>query len=885
MMFAPLMVRRDLAPRSTTDVWCQLEASRVGAVTSDCRRPAAEPRIPNPQKTPAMNEDLLVARLVPTQVRRTAFLWLNLAMLALLSTHGMAAEEGKSEGAPVAASALASGNTATASDIQPAQARSSGSSRARRTPPVSPYPETSRSEAAEHWEREGIIVEPLPAERPGLHRKTTPLPPAKAATEHQCDLDPLAEVQGRGLIDHILRSPATCLTSLLETQPPSLRSAAFRMANMLAVAEEAKILGAGYRGENTEDIRRLILYLRAGHYNRFYAELALDWDDDGDDRRRVDDASMEAADALFQNERFLALDGDAHGTVATEAFNLTHHLDISRYIAVYRDWLSRLSPERLQSDEMATATNRIFAALFRGHYEFYLGSVWKRSFVAAIASDFDLVHLLTATALAPGYDRGRLYIQENAGRELAHMLQHEGLPIYTSVVTGLRSILEHYDVLGEGVSIHLITARVIDDLEKCHVFDTCDLRERVEAAVLRHTYRCPQVPVTIRAQALPEVGLAAACEQLLPVNRRFHRLLGTRNDDPVASDLNDQLHVIVFEDSENYRTYSRFLFGNPTNNGGIYREGNPSDSDNIPLVFVYEAFWARDPSRDFYPVLSLDHEYVHYLDGRFVKRGAPWDYGSQIVGWAEGLAEYVSLWLGSPLSGNGHYIRDLIRETRRPPNLTRILTVTYRDSVELVYGWGHLAVRFLFEQHPTEVQEIVRMLRAGRYDDWRRYIGSLAKYEREFARWLDVVKDLWLVEVVFREPVSTQEGQTAVNLHNYFVDIDGHFVASDGEDVLFFSAGVESGDDVAAVAIRDAVLVIRPLSPGVATVWVSARYRGFVWRQSFELVVTDQCPAFLCRSTASAWRWALPVGQGEAEVGAVGGVGAAVARSQAESDP
>ena len=299
-MFAPDGFEKDLALRSTTDVWCQLEGSRVGGVTSCCRCPAAKPVSRTHRRLPTVNEELLSARLVFTQVRRTAVAWLVLAMLALLSTKALSAEEGKPE-APAAASAPASGDTATASDIQPAQARSSGTSGARRTPPVSPYPETSRSEAAEHWEREGIIVEPRPAERPRLHRKTTLLPPAKAATEHQCDLDPLAEVQGRGLIDHILRSPATCLTSLLETQPPSLRSAAFRMANMLAVAEEAKILGAGYRGENTEDIRRLLLYLRAGHYNRFYAELALDWNDDGDDRRRVDDASMEAADVLFQN--------------------------------------------------------------------------------------------------------------------------------------------------------------------------------------------------------------------------------------------------------------------------------------------------------------------------------------------------------------------------------------------------------------------------------------------------------------------------------------------------------------------------------------------------------------------------------------------------------
>ena len=137
-----------------------------------------------------------------------------------------------------------------------------------------------------------------------------------------------------------------------------------------------------------------------------------------------------------------------------------------------------------------------------------------------------------------------------------------------------------------------------------------------------------------------------------------------------------------------------------------------------------------------------------------------------------------------------------------------------------------------------------------------------------------------MAEIILREPVSTQEGQTSVNLLSYFMLLE-----RDNEEVIFtFTANVESGDDVVTVMVRDAALVIRPLSPGVATVQVSARYRGFVWQQSFEVAVTDECPAYLCRSTPSAWRWALPLGQGDgAQIRGGEGTGANGEAAETES--
>ncbi|MFP3344697.1 collagenase, partial [Halomonas sp. SIMBA_159] len=77
-------------------------------------------------------------------------------------------------------------------------------------------------------------------------------------------------------------------------------------------------------------------------------------------------------------------------------------------------------------------------------------------------------------------------------------------------------------------------------------------------------------------------------------------------------DYNDSVEVIVFNTNADYVSYSNFLFGNTTNNGGQYLEGNPANPDNQARFVAYRNEYAEG-----YSILNLEHEYVHYLDGRF----------------------------------------------------------------------------------------------------------------------------------------------------------------------------------------------------------------------------------------------------------------------------
>ncbi|KGK68052.1 collagenase, partial [Vibrio vulnificus] len=127
------------------------------------------------------------------------------------------------------------------------------------------------------------------------------------------------------------------------------------------------------------------------------------------------------------------------------------------------------------------------------------------------------------------------------------------------------------------------------------------------------------------------------CRKLNDKEVDFHTVAKT-NQQPVPDDNSDKVDVIVFKTKDDYSTYSSFLFGNTTNNGGQFLERDPSQANNVPRFVAYQNGWDDD-----FSILNLEHEYVHYLDGRFNQYG---DFHTtmregHIVWWLEGFAEYM----------------------------------------------------------------------------------------------------------------------------------------------------------------------------------------------------------------------------------------------------
>lgn len=135
----------------------------------------------------------------------------------------------------------------------------------------------------------------------------------------------------------------------------------------------------------------------------------------------------------------------------------------------------------------------------------------------------------------------------------------------------------------------------------------------------------------------------------------------------VADDYNEKLNVIIFSDRYDYQRYSSFLFGNRTDNGGIYLEGNPDSLDNKAMLIVYN-------DNENGVILNLEHEYTHYLDGRYNLKGSFIENLSHgyIVWWLEGFAEYLHY-------GNNYFQAIELTSIENLP-LSHIFSTSYNDD-------------------------------------------------------------------------------------------------------------------------------------------------------------------------------------------------------------
>ena len=111
-----------------------------------------------------------------------------------------------------------------------------------------------------------------------------------------------------------------------------------------------------------------------------------------------------------------------------------------------------------------------------------------------------------------------------------------------------------------------------------------------------------------------------------------------------------------------------------------------------------------------------------------------------------------------------------------------------------------------------------------------------------------VVEALQSKAITLRDAVSTEEGETAINLASYF---SGPALS----DVEFTVAS--NKPDVARVAVRDGRLIITAVAAGEAEVTVRTDYYGRQTTQTFTVTITDDCPAYLCRGFFNGWRWLL----------------------------
>jgi microbial collagenase len=556
----------------------------------------------------------------------------------------------------------------------------------------------------------------------GIAAKTNGL--ASATTPACKDMDKLASYSGSALADYIVALPDYECHYGLFSLTPAQAAKAYSAANFQAVADRFVQEAASYNASNIKLVN-LLIYLRAGYYlasgNVMPAPAA----------GLITTLRTPIKNLLDGNQLFVQ--NNAGSSTAGETLKLVNNMNDEVYFLptmktlVQRYTNSASQPQAanalLQSSASGGFTG-VLTLIFYAHYRTG-GAALLQSDLSYPTALNNFVTQNKSTLLGSSAS----YQLNDALNEAYRFMQYPTL--LPSIKPMVQATLNNASMTGADSDLWLAAAESVKyyDNPHCADYGTCNYETKLADAVLKNSFTCSP-SIKIRAQDMTVEQMKNSCDMLASEENYFHTMLQS-NRKPVANDLNTSLELVVFDDYTNYSKYAGAIYGISTNNGGMYLEGDPASPTNQARFIAHEASWLRPA----FSVWNLEHEYVHYLDGRFDMAG---DFGAgtvkPTVWWIEGVAEYLSL-------KNKNQTAIDVGKTGAYP-LSTIFGNTYsmNDYVPRAYRWGYLATRFMVEKHRPDVDKAVGYFRVGDYTSYQTYMDGIGKkYDTEFANWAQTV--------------------------------------------------------------------------------------------------------------------------------------------------
>ncbi|WP_234376817.1 collagenase [Streptomyces sp. TP-A0356] len=522
---------------------------------------------------------------------------------------------------------------------------------------------------------------------------------------------------GSALVSFVKASTIDCIDSLFAVTGTDA-DGVFRESQMVTVANAFTSAARRYDGDNSAHVWQLVLFLRAGYYVQFN-----DPSDTGPYGAALGTATARGLDAFFARRHATDVTS-ANGDVLGDVVILTDSADLqARYLDVYRRLLNGYNSSYDAVDSMVAAVNDVYTPLWRGN--------WNATYVTAVTADPRIIGTLKTFALHHMnlLRTDRAYLDSNAGMNLTRYVEHPALQARIRPLA--KGLLAASKITGPTAQLWVAVATQADyyDRARCSYYGVCDLAGQLTRAALPLTHACDATH-TIRAQSLTAADLDAACASVSGQDPYVHALV--KDEGPIPGQYVSTIQLVVFASRTDYRTYAGAIFGVSTDNGGITLVGDPADPHNQPLSIMYQkeyedGFVAR--------IWNLNHEYTHYLDARDDMRG---DFAQQTtvpdVWWIEGLAEYVSY--GYRRVTDDQAVTEAGKHTY---TLSTLFQNTYANSdVTRTYPWGYLAVRYMFEKHPADIQRMLAHFRVGDYP------GGYAVYSSDIGTRYDADFDTWL---------------------------------------------------------------------------------------------------------------------------------------------
>nr|WP_314861834.1 collagenase [uncultured Undibacterium sp.] len=542
---------------------------------------------------------------------------------------------------------------------------------------------------------------------------------APAPTAACKDVTTMASYSGAALANYLVSLPDPECTYGLFSLTASQGTGIYSASNMNAVASRFTQEAGSYNATNIALVN-LALYLRAGYFlasgNTIPAPSATVM------------TNLRAPIKQLIDGNALYASNSAWGNTASEVFKLVTNLnDEAYYLPSVKNVFVRFTntasnpnaSNGLMQSSAAGAFTGALTVMFYAHDRANAASIIQNISYPTALNNF-VVNNKSALL-----NTSNAYQLNDAENEAFRFMKYAAL--LPSVKPMVKNQLATSSMTGADSDLWLNAASAVEyyDTANCAEYGTCNYKTQLANIVLKTSYTCSP-SVKIRAQDMTTAQLQDSCNILGAGEGYFHTMLVT-NQQPVANDNNKSLELVVFDDYTNYSKYAGVLYGITTDNGGMYLEGNPADVNNQARFIAHEASWLRPA----FVVWNLEHEYVHYLDGRFDMAG---DFGAGVekptIWWIEGVAEY--------LSHKNNYQEAIDAAKTGTYKLSTIFGNTYSmsDYVARAYRWGYMAVRFMNEKHRNDVDAIVAKFRVGDYSGYQAYMANIGtKYDAEFAAW------------------------------------------------------------------------------------------------------------------------------------------------------
>ena len=612
-----------------------------------------------------------------------------------------------------------------------------------------------------HQEREILLHihrhqkrEILPRHLKNIKALSKKLPVSTSETE-ESSCPEFHNLEGENLVQAVLEAEHNCIVSDVFYAPeePEHLVSLFKESKMIALIRKFKELADIYRGNNEDKISNFITYIWGGYYNLSFHYYTLS---ENFTENMIQELHL-GLSAFISNPHFTNTNEEHLHALDNFVGLLTSSQTAVPYIDQLTDFfLNRFSLD--YSSDLRFIIIRFLDMYRLSHIVEDTNNLKFRDYVLQGNTE-------PLEALIRFSKREELLNEENgykskilvfnAVENIGHFLQYGDYPlVYNLALSALEEILDTYSMESAGGLLSFIASASIEywgyfsrsQLKpSCRTssYDICSYAEEWHDFLFRpeYTHTC-QATDQIKIKFMRDVPMAqreSACEDLIEIDNSFHEKLRT-NRLIVPNDKNTTLEAIIFSSVDNYDIYGGPLFDIDTNNGGLYLEGSPEERGNIPRFFAYE-----DGGEDDLSIWNFKHEFVHYLDGRYIKDGG---YGeSSATGfatwWVEGLAEYIA-------KGTVPPSRTFYSLQKKTYQLSELFPDEW--NVARVYHYGYAATRFLVEEFFHIAEELIQTMRNG----WGDYVDRVeaigTSLDTNFSSWLDEHLVTWAEELGEEEP-------------------------------------------------------------------------------------------------------------------------------------